>query len=43
MNRDTLASFSKEELIALIEALTKQIGMLDCVAWMERTNAVTST
>ena len=28
MNRDTLASFSKEELIALIEALTKQIGML---------------
>ena len=28
MNRDTLASFSKEELIALIEALTKQISML---------------
>jgi transposase len=28
MNRDTLASFSKEELIALIEALTKQIGVL---------------
>src|SRR6201981_2511080 len=28
MNRDPLASFSKEELIALIEALTKQIGML---------------
>ena len=28
MNRDTLASFSKEELSALIEALTKQIGML---------------
>jgi transposase len=28
MHRDTLASFSKEELIALIEALTKQIGML---------------
>jgi hypothetical protein len=28
MNRDTLASFPKEELIALIEALTKQISML---------------
>jgi transposase len=28
MNRDPLASFSKEELIALIEALTKQISML---------------
>src|SRR5260370_15775267 len=28
MNRDTLASCSKEELIALIEALTKQIGVL---------------
>jgi len=28
MNRDTLASFSKEELIALIEALTKQVDVL---------------
>jgi transposase len=28
MNRDSLTSFSKEELIALIEALTKQIGVL---------------
>jgi transposase len=28
MNRDTLASCSKAELIALIEALTKQIGVL---------------
>src|SRR6202140_156811 len=28
MNRDTLASFSKEELIALIEALTKQVDLL---------------
>ena len=28
MNRDTLGSCSKEELIALIEALTKQIGVL---------------
>ena len=28
MNRDILASFSKEELIALIEALTKQIDVL---------------
>src|SRR4051812_26561463 len=28
MKRDSLTSFSKEELIALIEALTKQIGVL---------------
>jgi transposase len=28
MNRDAMASFSKEELIALIEALTKQIDVL---------------
>lgn len=28
MNRDALASFSKEELIALIEALTKQVDVL---------------